>query len=214
MAKMNSQLRRGFLGAILILWLFPIQQLLAAPTTYGSTGLVEVPTATVVQGERIEYGYYHLKRKNDEVFAIPLGNHLEGSGVWQTENGKRSFKNFNVKYNLQREGIFRPGISVGVDNITCDAPRAGYVVVSKSLPFGVRLSTGVGTERYRHGFWGVSTPLFLKVGGGVFPDTKLLCEHIDAKTTYGLRIATLKGLQFTVGWRDHEPFWGVTYTIP
>ena len=61
---------------------------------------------------------------------------------------------------------------------------------------------------------GLETKLIPLSKGGSFPDMSLMIERIDKKTSYGLRMATAKGLQITAGWRDREPFWGITYTMP
>ncbi|WP_196593082.1 YjbH domain-containing protein [Pectinatus sottacetonis] len=186
----------------------------AAPTTYGPTGLIDVPSADVMRSNQMEIGYYHLNTAAYEVIAVPLFRSFEMSGAVRDENNIHTLKTFNLKYSLEQEGVFTPGIAMGVDDIADNDNTAAYLVLSKALPFGLRIHTGIGTMRYKHGFAGLETRLIPLSKGGEFPDLSFMVEHIDKKTSYGFRLATAKGLQFTAGWRDKKSFWGITYTVP
>lgn len=197
-----------------MLFVLALPRALAAPTTYGPTGLIDMPTADVMRTDQLELGYYYLNKKRYEVFAVPLIKNVEFSGAIRDEKNQRTLKAVNIKYNFQQEGIIKPGLAIGVDDLGHSKSRDAYVVASKTLPFGIRLHAGTGEHKYRHGFIGASIELARGYKGGVFPDTKLMIEHIDKKTSYGIRMATAKGLQVSAGWRNHEPFWGITYTVP
>jgi hypothetical protein len=186
----------------------------AAPTTYGPTGLIDMPTSDIMRTDQLELGYYNLDKKNYEVFAVPFIKDIEISGSLRDENHSHTLKTINAKYNIIHESVLRPGIAVGVDDMADNDETSVYAVASKALPLGLRLSAGTGTRRYKNGFVGLETRLIPLSRGGEFPDMSLMIEHIDRKTSYGLRLATARGLQVTAGWRDGDPFWGVTYTVP
>lgn len=186
----------------------------AAPTTYGSTGLIDIPTADVIRTDQLELGYYSMDRKNYEVFAVPLTRSIEMSGSLRDENEDRTLKTLSTKINLKQESIISPGVAVGVYDLMNNDKRSVYISASKAMPFGLRLTAGVGMQYYKNGFVGLETKLIPLSKGGSFPDMSLMIERIDKKTSYGLRMATAKGLQITAGWRDREPFWGITYTMP
>ena len=186
----------------------------AAPTTYGPTGLIDIPTIDVPRNNQLELGYYHLDSASYDVFALPFFDNMEISGALRDENNKHSLKTLNIKYKIKNEGIVKPGFAVGIDDLEENQGTAAYVVVSKALPFGLRMHSGIGTRRYKDGFIGLETKLIPLSKGGQFPDMSFMVEHIDKKTSYGIRLATARGLQVTAGWRDKEPFWGITYTVP
>ena len=185
----------------------------AAPTTNGPTGLIDMPTSDVVRTNQLELGYYNLNNEKFEVFALPLAKNIEVSGSVRYKDQAHRLETINAKYNIRQEGILKPGLAIGVDIPNNDA-KSIYAVSSKALPFGLRLNAGIGTHRYKDGFVGLETRLIPLSRGGEFPDMSLMVEHIDKKTSYGIRMATARGLQISAGWRDRKPFWGITYTVP
>ncbi|MDQ0203084.1 YjbH domain-containing protein [Pectinatus haikarae] len=208
-------LRNIYMSAILaavILFKLPCAEM--APTTYGPTGLIDIPTSDIVRTDQMEVGYYSLDKKNYEVFALPLTKNIEISGSLRNEDKEHTLKTLNAKVNIRQEKILNPGIALGVYDMANNDKRSVYISASKAVPFGLRLTAGVGTNYYKDGFVGVETRLIPLSKGGSFPDMSLMIEHIDKKTSYGLRMATARGLQITAGWRDKEPFWGITYTVP
>lgn len=186
----------------------------AAPTTYGATGLIDIPTADVVRTDQLEAGYYNIDKKKYEVFALPLTKRMEISGSLRDGDNKHTIKTASAKVIVKPEGVLFPGVAVGIYDIGDNDNRSAYIAASKALPFGLRFTAGVGTRYYRNGFVGLETKLIPLSKGGTFPDMSLMIERIDQKTSYGLRMATAKGLQLTAGWRDSKPFWGITYTVP
>lgn len=186
----------------------------AAPTTYGSTGLIDIPTADVMRKDQLEIGYYNIDRKKYEVMALPVAKNLEISGVIRDENADHTIKAISAKVNVKQEGILFPSVAIGMYDVGNNDKRSLYVTASKALPFGLRLTAGVGNQYYKNGFVGLETKLIPLSKGGTFPDMSLMIERINKRMSYGLRLATAKGLQITAGWRDNTPFWALTYTVP
>jgi hypothetical protein len=208
-------MRRALLAVLCLLFIFaaPVQ---AAPSLSGSTGLINTPTADVLRQDQIELGYYHLNGGDCGVFGLNIADRLElgVAGFRFDERGKNNTF-VNAKYSLVPEGILIPGVAVGVEDIGDRAERAEYIAVSKGLPFGFRLHAGAGSGRYGGMFAGIEktlNPVSVISGNNTFPATTLIAEYDGHYMNYCARVSLIPGLKFDAGWREHESYFGLTFT--
>lgn len=185
----------------------------AAPTTMGSTGLIDAPSADVLREGQLFFGYYHLHEGNAWTIGAGLSDRFEVgfSQANYDRGGDKSYLNF--KYALHTEGLLIPGIAVGLEDVTDESDRSAYVALSKGLPLGFRLHAGYGGGRYDGFFYAVEKRLNPLGIGGVFPDTSLIVEHDGHAMNYGMRMSLLPGLKLNAGWRDGDPYVGATYNL-
>lgn len=184
----------------------------AAPSTNGSTGLIDVPTADALREGQFSIGYFHLDEKNVIAVGTNLAKDLELSvAVAELAPGRETY--VNLKYAVRQESVFLPGIAIGVEDIGGEEDRSAYLVASKLLPFGFRIHAGAGGGRYGGLFYGIEKNLTPLAKGGVFPDTSLIVEHDGHAMNYALRVSLAKGLKVDAGWRDKDPFVGVVYNL-
>ncbi|MFA6849828.1 MAG: YjbH domain-containing protein [Selenomonadaceae bacterium] len=182
----------------------------AAPTMQGTTGNIDTPSADVLRPGQYHLGWYHLNEENTVVFGANLMRRIEMSVRQQKKQDKKNVQ-VNLKYALREEGVFTPGLAVGIDDIGDVRDRSVYVVTSKGLPWGVRVHAGVGSGRYDGAFAAVEKRLMPKTAVGRFPDTSVFIERIDHKMNYGLRVSLSPGFKADVGLRDGKSFVGLTY---
>ena len=185
----------------------------AASSTYGSTGLINTPSADVVRQGQFYVGYYNLNEGNSITVGTSLAKKLEVSmaAIKYDEADTKTY--LNAKYAIMQEGVLVPGIAVGIEDVTDKNDRTAYVAVSKALPFGIRLHAGYGNGRYDGMFYGLEKQIVPSIVGGVFPDTSLIIEHDGHDMNYGLRMSLVSGLKINAGWRDKETYVGVTYNF-
>ena len=187
----------------------------AAPSVYGSTGMIANPSADVLREGQFSLGYFRFQDKTHSTFEINLADRLE-VGVARIHNdyhGSDTF--FNAKYSLLSETLMGPGLAVGVEDGFNDGQRSLFAVASKGLPFGLRLHIGAGNGRFDGTFAGLEktwNPVGGVTGNNVFPATTLLVEYDGHRMNYGARLALLPGLKMNAGWQDHHFYTGITFT--
>lgn len=187
----------------------------AAPSVNGSTGLVNTPSADVLHEGDFSLGYYHLKDGGVGVFNTNLTGRLEiGAAGFRYDNQDNKTM-INAKYGLVPETILTPGLAIGVEDAGDEKDRSLYAVASKGLPLGFRVHVGTGNGRYDGLFAGIEkqiSPLGLITGNSVFPATSLIAEYDGKEMNYGARISVVPGLKVDAGWRNHEAYYGFSFT--
>lgn len=181
----------------------------AAASTTGSTGLIDTPTADVVQPGHVSAGYYHLHEGNSASVGFGVFDNFEVSAARLNFDKGDHTTVVNAKYALMQEGVVTPGLAVGIEDIGDKNERTTYAVVSKGLPLGFRAHVGVGDGRYDGVFYGVEKSLVPGLKG-VFPSTSLIVEHDGHEMNYGIRMSIVPTVKVNAGWRDDETYVGVT----
>ncbi|WP_110956314.1 YjbH domain-containing protein [Anaerosinus massiliensis] len=185
----------------------------AAPSTTGSTGMIDTPTADVLREGQVSFGFYDLHEGRSASLGFNAAKNLEISAARTDFDFSDKETYLNAKYAIQAESVFTPGIAVGVEDFADRTERTSYAVASKGFPLGFRVNVGIGNGRYDGMFYALEkniTPLGIK---GVFPDTALIVEHDGHDMNYGVRMSVVPGLKLNAGWRDKETYVGVTYNL-
>ncbi|HWR44336.1 YjbH domain-containing protein [Sporomusa sp.] len=190
----------------------------AAPSINGSTGIINTPSADVLQEGQFSLGYYHLKEGGVGSFNISLANKLE-VGVagfrYDSDSNKENQTYFNAKYGLVPETVLTPGLAIGIEDAGNRDKRTYYAAASKALPFGFRIHAGVGDGRYNGVFAAVEktiNPVGIITGSNAFPATTLIAEWDGDRMNYGARMSIVPGLKIDAGWRHSETYFGLSYT--
>ena len=189
----------------------------ASPSTTGSTGMIRIPTADVLQTGHFAAGYYYWRDHGAAVAALGLPAGIEISAAAPWYNGNSAQWNVNAKINLTQESLLTPGVSVGIEDMGGQQQQSFYGVVSKSLPFGLRVHLGVGNGRFRGAFGAlekVLNPHSLRKKASGFPVTSIIVEMDGRKMNYGARMSLARGLRLDAGWlgREERIYLGLTYT--
>lgn len=184
----------------------------AAANLNGTTGLINIPSADVVREGHFFLGYYNFDENNLVSFGLQPIKNLEVSVNFADWDDRRQENLVNAKYAVFQENVFLPGMAVGVEDIGANNKRSAYAVISKALPLGFRIHAGYGNGHYDGVFYGLEKNIFPGLPG-TFPDTDLLVEYDGNGMNYGLRMSLLAGLKVNAGWRDHDPYVGVTYNF-
>lgn len=209
-------MKKTILAAItLLLTAAPVY---AAPSVNGPTGLINTPSADVLQQGQFSLGYYHLKDGDAGAFNMNLMGRLEVgvSGFrYDSNSGREDHTLVNAKYGLVPETVLTPGVAVGVQDIADKDERTAYVAVSKALPLGFRIHAGVGNGRYDGAFAALEktiNPIGIITGNNVFPATTLIAEWDGHDMNYGARMAVVPGLKLDIGRREHQTYFGASFT--
>ena len=195
---------------LLILCLLP-SLAMAAPSSKGSTGNIDTPSADVLRPGQAAIGYYNLEDDKSAVGTISAGKNVEVSVAYVEGRHDNDFTKVNIKYAIAQEGVLTPGIAAGIEDMGDRSERTAYVVASKSLPQGIRLHVGGGNGTYDGVFFAIEKKLVPLSVGGVFPDSSLIVENNGHHMNYGLRMSISPGLKMTTGWRGGDPFIAISY---
>mgnify|MGYP000995002856 CR=1 FL=1 len=124
--------------------LLPGTGVLAAPSLFGPTGLITIPTADVIQpGQFNVAGFMAGENYIVAINGAPIPSLEMGIGV--REQGD-SPGYLNAKLQVIPETRDFPGIAVGALDIADSLQRKMYVVLSKNMPdLGVRAHLGIET---------------------------------------------------------------------
>ena len=204
---------------IILCWvqLFLATSAFASPSTTGSTGMIRIPTADILQTGHFAAGYYYWQDHGTAVAALGLPAGIEVSAAAPWYNGVSSQWNVNAKINLTQESLLTPGISVGIEDLGGQRQQSFYGVVSKALPFGLRVHLGIGNGRFRGAFGAVEkvlNPQSVRKKNAGFPVTSIIVEMDGRKMNYGARMRLARGLRLDAGWLGLEEriYLGLTYT--
>lgn len=188
----------------------------AAPSVNGSTGLINTPTADTLREGQFAVGYYHLQNGGVGVFNTNLAANLEiGASGFRFDDSGKNATFINAKWGILPETVLTPGVAIGVEDIGNQQQRTAYAVASKALPLGFRLHAGVGSGRYDGFFAAVEktiNPLSVITGNNTFPATTLIAEFDGKRMNYGARMSIVPGLKLDGGWRDHQVYFGLSFT--
>ena len=184
----------------------------AAPSTGGETGTLSAPSADFMREGQFHLGWQYRSYQRTIAAAAAVTNRFELSILQRSHSGQRTVE-AGFKYAVRPETIFTPGIAVGVEDAAAEYQRSVYAVMTKELPYGIKVHAGLGSGRYRGGFAAAEIRLFPQKQPGVFPDTTLYAEHTDCHAVYGVRIALVRGASFMAGVDGHEHFIGLSYNF-
>ncbi|HHX01564.1 MAG TPA: YjbH domain-containing protein [Firmicutes bacterium] len=141
---------------VVVLMFGSISSTAIAHNVYGSTGLINIPTASVAPSGSLSAAYHLFG--GDSHFSVVLGA-FPGVEVGLVSRFDDSVPRFsgNVKVQILPEGEY-PGISVG---LTTDHDRSSvYIVGSMQLGLpGIRGHIGFGSGQFSRGFAGISSVL-------------------------------------------------------
>lgn len=206
---MGKNIVRGILVIMAFLYLvIPVQ---AAPSSNGSTGLINIPSADVLRTGQAAVGYYHGKDTEIGVISATVFPRWEVSAARWDEQTL-----INIKWSVLGESVLGPGLALGVEDMGDRERRSCYAVASKTLPFGFRFHLGMGNGHFDGVFAGVEktlNPLRMQGGKNSFPVTTLIAEFDGTKMNYGLRMALLTGMKLDAGWRNHDSYYGLSGTV-
>jgi hypothetical protein len=208
-------MKKALLGMVCLL-LFSMATVSAAPSVNGSTGQISNPSADVLQAGQFALGYYHLKDGGVGVFNMNLAANLElGVAGFRFDDSSQNKSFVNAKFGVLPETILTPGVAIGVEDIGNVQKRTAYAVASKALPFGFRIHAGVGNGRYDGVFAALEktiNPISVLTGNNSFPATTLIVEFDGRNMNYGARMSIVPGLKLDAGWRDHQTYFGMSFT--
>lgn len=199
----------GILIACISLLLLPAAAEGAAAAG-GETGNLVVPSADLLQQGQVTASWRQEAKGHTLSLSAAPAERLEVTVQRSVQPGEATLQG-GMKYALRPETIFQPGIAVGVEDAAAAAKRSFYGVVSKTLPYGVRVHAGLGNGRFKGPFGALEVRPFLKSRPGVFPDTALYAEYTGRHAVYGLRLSLVRGAKLEFGVDGHEHFIGVSY---
>ncbi len=200
------------ISCVLLLSAAPV---LAAPSVNGSTGLINNPSADVLREGEFSLGYYHLKDGGVGIFNTNVLPKLELGVAGFRYDGQDNNNYINAKFSVLPETVLSPGLALGVEDISGSSKRSAYAVASKALPLGFRIHAGVGDGRFNGVFGGIEktiNPVSIITGNNAFPATTLIAEYDGKNMNYGARMSIVPGLKLDAGWRNHDGYFGVSYT--
>lgn len=177
---------------------------LAAPSIYGSTGMINNPSADVLREGKFSIGSYGWDGGNTKVFNIGLADKVELGLADFDIRGQQRRTYVNAKFGLLGEKVLLPGFVIGIEDAAGVDKRSVYAVTSKSLPFGYRIHLGAGTGR----FDGIYAGLEKKFKCG----PTLIAEYDGRQMNYGARLTLDRGLKLDAGWRNDGMYAGLTFT--
>lgn len=182
---------------------------MAAVSTRGTTGVIDTPTADVLMAGHLNAAAYNLYEGNTYSLGFGLGSRWEIATVHNAFDSEGDFAEIQLKYALRRESIITPGLAIGIDDALDERERSVYAVMSKGLPFGIRMNLGLGDGRY-NGVFGSLEKQIIKGRLGRFPTTMLLLENDGHDMNYGLRLSLSQKLKLNMGWRDDNSYVGLS----
>ena len=189
----------------------------ATPSMTGSTGMIRIPTADSLQMGQYSAGYYHWQDHGSVVATAGLPSGLEVSAAAPWNKGVADNWIVNAKFNLNPEMLLIPAVAIGVEDVGGQGRRSVYGVISKALPYGLRIHIGTGTGRFDGMFGAVEkvlNPTSLRKKASGFPVTSLIVEMDGYKLNYGARMRLARGVRLDAGWlgREERIYLGLTYT--
>lgn len=182
----------------------------ASPLKSGLSGIINTPTGTVRGMGRFSLGaQYDEKDKviGGNVVVLPS---LEVAYSHITPSKGEDLNMISAKYGLLPETIGTPGVSIGVEDITNERDRSGFVALSKEAVLGFRVHAGIGTDRLKKGF--VALEKNFKLSSSNY-NVGLQLEYDGYDFNYGALLPLGKALKANIGSRSKDFFAGVNYTF-
>jgi len=190
----------------------------ATPSWYGETGLVVIPTATIVDPQTIQAHFHRVDRDSsgwENTWGVNVGltANIEGGVTRLDAIGETIFQ---AKINLDLKDWFgledAPDVAIGCRDIGDDVDRALYVVLSQDL---LLIEDKPAILVAHLGFGDTSlpgSPLDGMFGGVDFVPLDFLrvqLEHDGENFNACARYWLSKWLTADVGWLDESFGWGV-----
>jgi hypothetical protein len=138
-------------------WALPVKsdEPFTGPANWGGTGLMEIPTARVLDENKFRAGVSQIDPYRYYYIAMSPFKNLEINGrvtevigvkALQSGYGNTKDKAFDVKYKFIKEGKYAPAISLGImDPHGTRVYASQYIVASKQIyPFDFTLGLGNG----------------------------------------------------------------------
>jgi len=192
----------------------------AAPSYFGYTGLIRVPTAEALSDQDFNAGAFYINRDELDDPDCYVGNLGVGSGtevgIAVIRRGEGADDVFiNGKYEVRPETKAQPALAAGIIDLASEVDATVYFVASKG--FGTSRETRYGplyAGEFHVGFGGGQLDgIFGAVNANLGPSAKLMLEYDTEDFNAGARFAL--GGQFAADvalfdWSDLGV--GVSYT--
>lgn len=181
----------------------------AAPSFFGYTGLVRVPTADALGRDDYNVAAFGLNLEegaDSNIYAANLGlaEYLEVGFARVKPEDESGETYLNAKYRFSGEEQGRPAVAAGVIDFTDEVDTTVYVVMGRALRGGQRTSQGVISSPRIH--FGVAGGQLDGVFGGVSAvlaeRIMLMVEYDTADVNIGARLALSDEIRAHVGTFD------------
>lgn len=134
-------------------------------TTYGTVGLVEMPTAQSAPDAELSVTASHAAGSTRGTLSFQITPRLSGSFRYSriqnwTPAGDPTFdRSFDLRYRIMDEGSYRPAVAIGLQDFIGTGIYSGeYIVATKHLTPNLTITGGLGWGRFAtHG--GFQNPL-------------------------------------------------------
>lgn len=132
--------------------------------SYGSPGIIDMPTAYGREDGELGFTLSHFKNQTRETLTFQISERLSASfryaqidGLWSNPAGetpggailpKRYDRSFSLQYRFLDEGQYAPAMAIGFNDMVGTGLYGGeYIVASKTLTPTLRASFGLGWGR-------------------------------------------------------------------
>ncbi len=183
----------------------------AAPNAMGQTGNLVTPSADFMRGGQAAISWHQQDGIVRNSLLLPLNNRFEVSIQQGRIAAGGAEVQVQAKYLRQAEGIFRPGIAIGVEDVFADKRRSCYTAMSKTFPYGIRLHAGIGTGRLQGVFSALEYQVRARKPASFFREAAFYLEQSHGQTAYGVRLSFPQGWKLEFGRQGCESFTGVSY---
>jgi hypothetical protein len=166
----------------------------AAPSYFGYTGLIRVPTADALSDQEFNAGAFYISRDELDdpdcyVANLGIGPGVE-AGLAVIRRGEGSDDVFiNGKYNFQPDTGGNPAFAAGIIDLASEVDATVYFVASKG--FGKSQETQYGrlyAAEFHAGFGGGQLDgIFGAVNANLGPSAKLMLEYDTEDFNLGAR---------------------------
>jgi hypothetical protein len=174
----------------------------------GTSGVINVPTAHVRSIGHVSIGAQGTENGNFVAANLAIIPGVEVAAThWNPKHGD-ALNMYSAKLEFLPETAASPALAVGVEDVTDKSERAGYVVATKDIPWGLRVHAGAGTGRFKKGFVALEKDIkFVNL------NLSLAAEYDGHHFNYGAAVPLAKFLQAEVGVRSKDVYAGVNFTF-
>ena len=144
-------------GAAFLLTSSAQSETIPSYNTYGSPGLIDMPTAEMAPDATIGLTYGRIGDSNRAAFSFQITPWLSGTfryaGIENFDDpssvdGVYYDRSFDVRVQLLRETRLRPAVAIGLQDFVGTGLYGGeYIVATKALAPGLRVTGGLGWGR-------------------------------------------------------------------
>lgn len=191
---------------IVAIFALAISQAIAAPSHFGPTGLIAVPTTEVVEQSQVNFGAFFTSVDDNDCnyFTANMGiaKSLEvGATLIDPEFGS-SETIINAKYQLTSETTTVPSLAIGLVDATDQIDSSAYLVLGKSLSLdstsiiAPKIYVGVGN--------GYLDGIFAGATAALGSRTQIMAEYDADNFNYGARFALNNELRLDVSMIDTD----------